>query len=131
MLTRPSKLNDDVINALATEIEDGMPFKYACDLCEITHKLFDEWLKQGQADAEDQADTIYAKFFLSIKKAYGRFVKDSKRRIRNGESGWQGTAWWLERTNKEFQMNTENTQVTENIIVNTKMKSLRKDKDSK
>lgn len=131
MLTRPSKLNDDVIKLLADEIADGMPFNYACDYCEVRRTNFDDWLKQGYNDNEADVDSIYAKFYVSIKKAYSKFVRDSKRKIRNGESGWQGTAWWLERTNKEFQMNSENTQVTENIIVNTKMKSLSKDKGSK
>jgi len=119
-----AKLNNELIDALATEIEDGLPFNYACDLCEVSRSIFDEWMKQGLSDLENNVKSLHARFFVSIKKAYAKFIRDSKRKIRNGETGWQGTAWWLERTNKEFQLNAENQQSVENIIVNTKMKSL-------
>jgi len=101
------KLNDEMIENFAKEIEEGLPIQYTCDLMGITHISYLNWMKKGEAEytAYETGEgelTLYAAFFTAIKKAYAKFVRESRNRIRSGASGWQGAAWWLERTNQVF-----------------------------
>lgn len=111
------KLNDELITSFCKDIQDGLPIQYACDMHGITRMSYLNWMDRGEKDrdeAEACADgssadgsseaemSIYAKFFAGVKKAYATFVRDAKDAIRSGKQGWQGSAWWLERTNKDF-----------------------------
>lgn len=120
-----AKLNDELIEKFAIEIEDGLPISYTCDLLGISNGAYQAWIKQGESDFLNEIETINAHFYISVKKAYAKFIKDSKRKIRNGEAGWQGTAWWLERTNKQFILNNENADSIEPVIVNPGMSKKR------
>ena len=101
-MARPSKLDERLIEDMAREIEDGLPIQYACDLFGITRMSYLNWMQRGEEDYNNENETIYSTFFAAIKKAYATFVKESKQTIRSGRQGWQGAAWWLERTNKDF-----------------------------
>lgn len=96
------KLNERLIEDFSKEIEDGLPVQYTCDLLGIHQTSYNNWMRMGEDDLLLDNMTLYAQFFLAIKKAYAIFVKDAKARIRAGEKGWQGTCWWLERTNNFF-----------------------------
>lgn len=113
-----AELNKELILKFAEEIEDGLPLLYTCDLLEITWYTLNNWMKQGEADAIADKKTIHAQLFTSLKKAYAKFIKATKKRIYNGETGWQGSAWWLERTNKNFVLNNEDNGSSETVIVN-------------
>lgn len=113
-----AKLDEKLITEFALEVEDGLPLMYTCDLFEISHHTFGNWMKQGESDNEHEQDTLCAKFFREIKKSYAKFIRASKKIIRKGEPGWQGTAWWLERTNSNFLPSTDNANSTEPVIVN-------------
>ena len=97
-----TKLTDELIEQMANEIADGLPINYACDLLGISDTSYYNWMKQGEIEFNEDKDTIYSKFFGTIKKSYARFIKDAKKTIQSGKPGWQGTAWWLERTNSKF-----------------------------
>ena len=116
------ELSKELIEQFGAEVEDGLPVLYTCDLLKITRMSYTYWLHQGEIDAESKVDSLYALFFYTIKSAYAKFIRDSKRIIRKGEAGWQGTAWWLERTNRDFQMNSDNSVISENITITTKMR---------
>ena len=116
------KLDEELIKTFAKEIEDGLPFKYTCHLLEITEQIANTWIRQGESDKEHEVKSIYALFFSSIKKAYAKFLRTCKCKINKGESGWQGTAWWLERTNKDFQINNDAGDVVEPVVVKSDMK---------
>lgn len=115
-------LSNEIIVDISQEIEDGLPIKYACDLFSVTQARFGYWMNQGLVDFEAEVDSLYALLYVSVKKAYAKYIKHCKNRICGGEVGWQATAWWLERTNKDFQMNNESPVYTENININTRMK---------
>lgn len=112
------ELNEELINKFAEEIEDGLPLIYTCDLFGISWQTFNNWMKQGESDRDHEVNSLTSKFFRSIKKAYAKFIKKTKQKIYNGELGWQGSAWWLERTNKNFVLNTEDGSSVEPVIVN-------------
>ena len=118
-----AKLDEKLIEQFSEEIKDGLPFTYACDLFEISFVTAQNWMKQGEADREAERETLSARFFKSIKKAYACYIKETKKTIRKGEAGWQGQAWWLERTNKMFVLNNENEASIEPVVVNPNVRT--------
>lgn len=113
-----AKLNDELIENMKVEVENGLPFNYVCDLFQVHHHSFGAWMKQGETDFDQEIDTIYAKFYCEIKKSYARYIRHTMNRIKKGEEKWQSLCWWLERTNKEFRITSDDSNVTEPVIVN-------------
>ena len=102
-MARPSKLNEELINNMHTEIADGLTITYTCDLYGITRMTFSNWMTQGEKDYnEENYESLYSQFFYMIKKAQAEYVRSAKADIRSGRAGWQGAAWWLERTRADF-----------------------------
>lgn len=99
---RPSKLTDEFIEQFAAEIQDGLPICYTCDLLGIHQVTYDAWIRQGEDDFKNNVESLHAKFYLSIKKAYAMFVKQSKNDMKDKSKNWTAIAWWLERTNPFF-----------------------------
>lgn len=97
-----TKLTEELIAKMSAEIADGLPVIYACDLLGVHETSYHQWMKQGEDDFLNDVESLYALFWSSIKNACAQHVKDSKKRIKDGNPGWQGTAWWLERTNNFF-----------------------------
>ena len=117
-MARPTNLNEETIKQFAADVEEGLPICYCCDSLGITKMSYSNWIKQGEYDFENSVDSIYGTFFYSIKKAYASYVRSAKKRIRKGENGWQGEAWWLERTNSMFVLSKEDTQQNETVVIN-------------
>lgn len=128
---RPTKLNEELTEKMKAEIANGLPVSYACDLFGITRMSFSNWMRRGETDFEAEEETVYADFFYNIKKAQAEYVRDAKDDIRSGRPGWQGAAWWLERTRKDFmpkqmvESNTEDGRVT--VVFGGKVKSVEKE----
>lgn len=116
------ELDKETVIKFCTEYKNGLPIKYVCDLLCINHTVFFKWIKQGEVDAEIGANTIYNYLYTCVKQAYSEFLKECRRIILVGDKGWQGTAWWLERTNKDFQLQNFDPSDGENITINTQMR---------
>lgn len=101
-MSRPSKLNEQLIQDMAAELAEGTPINYVCDYFGVTHMTYLNWMERGEIDFNEENETLFASFFASIKKAQAQYVIDSRKRIKAGGPGWQGTAWWLERTRQDF-----------------------------
>lgn len=114
-------LNETLIENFAKEIEEGLPFKYTCDLLEISQGVASAWMKQGESDKQANVESLERKFFISIKRAYAKFLKESKKKMDAKEKGWQGIAWWLERTNRDFILTNDAGDVVEPVIVKPTM----------
>lgn len=99
---RPTVLTDELRDRFAEEVRGGLPITYCCDLLGVLRDYYNRWMREGEEDAKLGEDTAFCAFYKAIKNAYAEFIKEAKRTIRKGEHGWQGTAWWLERTNKDF-----------------------------
>lgn len=106
-MARPSKLNEELIQRFAEELREGLSVQTTCDLLMVTQPSYNNWLRQGEEDIAHEQDTIFASFFLEIKKAKAEFEKKASKRIINGDPGWQGTSWWLERTNHNYMPKQE------------------------
>ena len=132
MIGRPSKLNEKLIEDMYEIIKDGLPIKYACDLFYITQKSFENWMNQGQADVNSEVESLYANFFLRIKNAQAVYVYEAGKDIKSGRAGWQGAAWWLERTRQDF-MPKQQIQADEDgkvtVVIGGKYKQKNYDND--
>lgn len=128
---RPSILNEELIEKFCDELREGLSVQTTCDLLMVTQPSYNNWLRRGEADIEADIDSIYSSFFLKIKKAKAEFEKFASKRIINGENGWQGTSWWLERTNPKYmpkqaiEANTDDGKVT--VVLGGKIKDVKRD----
>ncbi len=119
---RYNKLTDELIEKLAAEIEEGLPIKYGCNLCSIYVGTFFLWMQTGERDFAEGIESQESKLFEAVKKAKARFIKNAMRDIKKGVNGWQGMAWWLERTDMDFQKSEGTNNAEENIVVHTSLK---------
>ena len=102
-MARPSKLNEELISKMCEKTRKGLTIESVCALFYVHPTSYFGWMERGEEDIkENNHDTIYAKFFYEIKKARAQFEEDSNDIISCGKLGWQGRAWWLERTNNKF-----------------------------
>lgn len=115
-------LNEDIIKKFCDEIKDGMPFVYSCHILGLSYNTVNSWMKQGESDMEADIESIECRFYMNVKHAYAVFIKNCKNIIiKGGNNGWQGVAWWLERTNTMFARDNDNGSQNENIVVTTRM----------
>ena len=134
MAGRPSKLNDELIQQIYENLKQGLPVRYTCDLLCITQPSFNNWMKQGEQDINDENyDSLFAQLFITIKKGQAEFVKEAMLDIRSGRPGWQGQSWWLERTRQDFMPKQEITagddgKVT--VVLGGKVKDIKHNNDN-
>ena len=128
---RPSKLNEELIEKAYELVKGGLPVIYMCDSLLITQPCHSLWMKQGKEDFEQEIDSLYAQYFITIKKGQSDFVKESLDDIRSGRPGWQGAAWVLERTRQDFMPKQEITAGEDGkvqVILGGKLKEIKKGK---
>jgi stalled ribosome rescue protein Dom34 len=97
------KLNDELIKKAHFLISEGHYAIVVCSYLGISEKTYYEWTKQGKNDNEKNKESIFSKFFQSIKEA------EAKAEIRHiqtiaraaSEGTWQASAWFLERKHKD------------------------------
>ena len=104
---RPSKLNDELIEKMHSKLIKGLPITSCCDLLGITQPSHNNWLRQGEQDLLDDVDSLFAQYFLTIKKGRAEFEEKALDDIQTGRPGWQGMAWVLERTNQKYMPKQE------------------------
>lgn len=106
-MARPSKLNEELIINIGKNLAKGLPLITTCDLLGITTMSISNWSKIGEDDFNNDIDSLYSDLFYTIKKSKAEFESFANDRIVNGEQGWQGTAWWLERTRPQYMPKQE------------------------
>lgn len=107
IMGRPSKLNEELIELMASKLRKGLPISSCCDLLEITDMSHSNWMSQGKDDADAGIDSLFSRYFYTIKKARAEFEEIALDDIRSGRPGWQGCAWVLERTNQKYMPKQE------------------------
>ena len=127
------KLNEELIQQMAAELEIGMPITSACDYLVITQASHSHWMQQGEQDLADGIDSLYSSYFITIKKARAKFEHDSLVDIASGRPGWQGRAWVLERTNQKYmpkqELVAEEGKVQ--VVLGGKIKDIKKNDTTK
>jgi hypothetical protein len=107
---RPTKFTPDLLEKLAEAIAAGMPDQYACDRVGIDVDTLADW-KRTQPGFSGVLNHARAERMLT-----------RLNRIDVGESGWQGTAWILERrwgehfARPELQINMNVNAVVEHQV---------------
>jgi hypothetical protein len=84
---RPTKRTPDRVRRLAKAIADGLPDEYACALVGITRETLLQW----------RTDPEFAEFSCTIKAVQAKRLVKRLAVIEAGGTGWQSTAWILER----------------------------------
>lgn len=107
MAGRPSKLNEKLIEDMYKVVREGLPLRYAADMFSVTANSLYNWMNKGETDIANEVDSLEAEFFDTIKKAQAEYVYETSIDIRSGKPGWQGAAWWLERTRQDFMPKQE------------------------
>ena len=108
-MARPSKLTEELTNVFGEKLRKGLNIQTVCDLLMITQPSYNNWMRQGEIDANAEVDSLYSSFFLVIKKARAEFEEKASEKIQSGDNGWQGMAWWLERTRPQYMPKQEIT----------------------
>ncbi len=81
---RPTKMTAEVVARLAAAIALGLTDEEAAALCDIDDRTLTRWRKKPE-------------FCRAVQKATATRTAKRINRIEEGKSGWQGTAWALER----------------------------------
>lgn len=96
-MSRPSIINDDIINKIEEALLAGNYILTACEWAGISKDAYYDWLHKGE---DPEADDIYKRFADTVKKARAeaevRNVANIQRAANSGT--WQASAWWLERS---------------------------------
>jgi hypothetical protein len=90
-----SKCTNEVIAAVAKQVEAGLPFRDSCALAGISRKCGYEWLEAAERDPEGHP--AYVDFADALALARAKFKLECLGAVKAGSSGWQSKAWLLER----------------------------------
>lgn len=113
--------NEKVINFF-TALSNGATIEIASGYAEISEPVIYEYIKLGKKDYNNNLDTKYSRFLKLLKKKQ----QDCKLKclldiLKNKD--WKSKAWYLERIDKSFRLDKEDTNAddkTVNVILSTK-----------
>jgi transposase len=93
---RPSKLNDELCQAICKNISQGNTLTYSVQKEGLSYQSFLNWMKKGE-ESKTQSGKFF-EFFEAIKKAQEEGKNSLVTGIReHGKKNWQAMAWLLER----------------------------------
>lgn len=90
----PWALNDIVEAKIIGALKRGNMRSTACQLARVNPNAIAEWMRQDKEP--------YLSFCQKVRDAEAFAVDAGLERIKEGSSGWQGMAWWLERRDKKW-----------------------------
>lgn len=95
---RPSLLESDpeLGPRIVAYVARGNYLSVAAEACGIDRATLKRWQQWGRDGREP-----YATFSAALKAAKSKSEDESVERVRVGATGWQGAAWWLERSRPE------------------------------
>lgn len=108
-MARPTKLTPQVQDVIVEALKLGLYADQAATLADISEFTYYNWIKRGEAEqaridngeTPDPNETIYVEFSKAVKKASVQGQADALSRVREGDKGWQGSAWFLERRDRQ------------------------------
>lgn len=108
---KPSALTEEIRAKLLKYIEEGSYLDPACLAAGTTRQTLEYWQKLHESG--DEKAKAYSDFFASLARARGKAEIESLTRVRNGEPGWQGAGWFLERRYRKRWGKQEKVDVTQ------------------
>lgn len=94
---QPTKLTPEVMDSIAEDVFDGIPIQIIAGCHALARDTIYKWLRRGEEDLDLEVDSEYTQFFYKITVAERDRIKLLLARIAEGKSGWQGSAWILEK----------------------------------
>jgi transposase len=114
---RKPKLTKELIELLATALQNGNYIETACDFAGINRATLYRWLQESEAD---DAKPILKELSDTVRKARAQAEMRNVLRIQKAaDDSWQAAAWWLERSQPKKwskQTNVELSGVNGNPI---------------
>jgi transposase len=100
---RNIKLNNEMIAKASEFVSQGHYANVVCEYLGISEPTYYSYIKKAKEDQAEGRDSIFLKFFKSIKEAE---AKAEMRHLQNilktaQEGAWQASAWYLERKHKQ------------------------------
>lgn len=93
------KFSQPVVDAILKDLEDEIPYKYACESNGVVVGTFQKWLENGKKDILDGKDnSYYAQLLVAVRKIEKNRVKKHLLNINSGEKSHRGSEWVLERS---------------------------------
>ncbi len=89
-MSRPTDLTPELADKLCQLVEEGLPMSRAAEHEGIDYSTLKRWQRRKGEP--------YEGFCASLKRAKAASQAASIRTIRMGAQGWQGEAWYLERS---------------------------------
>lgn len=94
-LTRPYVLTPETQAKIIFSLASGNYIKTACESAGTTYECFRHWRSRWEND--DPVAQEFNDFFVAVKKAVATGEENALRTVIGGDTGWQGSAWFLER----------------------------------
>lgn len=94
---QPTKLTPEVADSIAEDVFDGIPIGLIAGAHALSKESINNWLRRAESELEDGIDSEYVQFFFKVAIAERNRVKILLARCAEGKSGWQGSAWILEK----------------------------------
>jgi len=94
---RPTTLTEAISAAIIKDVSETLSINFAAEAQGIPRSTVTTWITRGFNDMQAGEASIFALFSKGVKRARAGYVHDAVKDIRHGGSGWQGTAWLMER----------------------------------
>jgi hypothetical protein len=106
---RPTRLSDSLVEEIAGYIRLGVPAKYAAEASGVSSTAFYAWKERGEADLEQDVESLHADFARSLTRARAEFLSRMAALVtkhaagfrrqdgKQHEGDWRAAAWLLER----------------------------------
>ena len=92
------KFDQQKVNGILKDIENGIPFKISCESYEISYSTFKTWIENGVRDLLDNKSTYYTQFLASLREVQKRVIEKNQKKIASNEKSHKGAEWILERS---------------------------------
>lgn len=92
------KFDQQKVNGILKDIENGIPFKISCESYEISYSTFKTWIENGVRDLLDNKSTYYTQFLASLREVQKRVIEKNQKKIASNEKSHKGAEWLLERS---------------------------------
>ena len=101
-MSRPIKLNKEIIAEMAKYVSEGSSYRDAATLCGVVPNTFLDWRKRGEEDMNNGKDSLFSEFLRTLKESEAKAKAEAIRYIQRSDD-WKARAWYLERKyNDEF-----------------------------
>lgn len=92
------KFDQQKVNGILKDIENGIPFKISCESYGIAYPTFRRWIENGIRDLLDEKNTYYTQFLASLREVQKRVIEKHQKKISANEKSHKGSEWILERS---------------------------------